>query len=65
MQSLADRLLSAQASQGVADSAHADSLGDVGLRMQSADALRKVSIAKSSQSTWNSETGTSINSMMS
>ena len=47
MQSIADRLLSTQASQGVADSAHGDSLGDVGPRMQSADALRKVSIGAS------------------
>jgi hypothetical protein len=40
MQSLSERLLSSKAAQG--NSPHADSLGEVGPRLQSAEALRKV-----------------------
>ena len=43
MQSLGDRLLSAQAPHSDSDSPGTDSLGDVEPRLQSADALRKVS----------------------
>ena len=43
MQTLGERLLNAEASRGAAESPHAESLGDVGPRLQSADILRKVS----------------------
>lgn len=53
MQSLTDRLLSTQASQEDLHSLHADSLGAIGPRLQSADALRQVSAGASSlQGPW-------------
>ena len=48
VQSLADRLLSTQVSQADMRSPHADSLGDIGPRLQTAEVLRKVSAGISS-----------------
>ena len=49
MQSLGERLLSAEGSRNAADTPHAESLGDVAPRLQSADALRVVSVRLLSQ----------------